>query len=1196
MFRSIANSRTLWLACAVVLSGGLGLLSANQRKTPAAQPSMVSPIRTTPAEASVPRAAPGQPGSRDREAGACCIGEVCTEMTDPLECLDMGGTFIEGVGCDPNPCVPQVSGCCLFDGVTGFDCVDVEGEAECAAMGGVLLSDPCPTEGQASACLYDPECYETIYESCCTAYEGTYVPGSSCAVGACCLSDGCIETYEAACEITGGYFFYGIECDDAPCAYKMHYPQRPDDAGWDVNATYPVVLADDWMCSETGWVKDIHFWGSWRNGIEGQIQSFILSIHDDIPANPPDEPYSRPGALLWELETDDFESIPLDASSMQGWYDPYTGEVLPDNHTSYQQYNIYLPENHWFSQEADTIYWLNISAVLEEPADAVWGWSSSQNHWNDDAVWALSDTFNWIDLWEPSESVTDIFSVEFDPYGTLINGSGSGFNGGEWYYYPNTGWWNQWFYDHPFDPQRHKTIQIEIDVTAWDPDLSGTLELAVNWSTPEWSLTGNPPGDPRVPPLPPLTDVEEGLYIGREILLDVDVTSFDEHYTLEFEIPDYNPEWVSIDVRGENFVILPDGLLTHECKGSLDLAYVITGGETDECCVVHLDEIKCLKVEPGWCYWHGGIPLGQDCMDTGPIGYCCLPDGLCDDQMIDSLCCELLGGEFTTPGTCGPDGACCSALATCQETTENCCDVVAGGAFIAGDDCSGDIGACCFEIGTCSDNTTANCCEELGGWHIAGGTCSSESGACCINDGTCKDGFTPECCTAIGGNYQGAGSICEQPLGGCCHGADFSCTRDTTETCCEDVGGFFHPGQNCSGTITRGCCFGDGSCNFLDELCCTDFGGFLASGHCIPTGACCYPGGGCVDTVADCCTGTGGTFVGVGKACAQDVCCAQDSDCAPDGNECTGEHCNVATGVCTYPPRPAGTPCGDQSDTECDNPNTCDGGGGCQDNNEPNGTPCTDDGNVCTYDYCTGGACTHPPNPDYSELIDSGEFEIDLDELNDIASWIEQAPGVSQVEFNIGGGGSYTDEEVCCPPTGPTTIKHTVEGSVSVNISVHFNIPGFEGGFDISLPFGIGSAGLTWAFGPYVTASTEGTNFTLTGTYIEPPCESGCIAVAFTLQLNVTIGVEAYIRAWTEIWFLGEFVAEAHIDAHGSGGVGISGGYVVYGSGCEPDSGVHIDPITFTASANLTVSWNDHVLGDFDTGEFEVTLFEGADL
>lgn len=49
--------------------------------------------------------------------------------------------------------------------------------------------------------------------------------------------------------------------------YKMHFPQLPDPTGWDVYAVAQlpgfsdVVLSDDFRCSETGWIKDIHFWG-----------------------------------------------------------------------------------------------------------------------------------------------------------------------------------------------------------------------------------------------------------------------------------------------------------------------------------------------------------------------------------------------------------------------------------------------------------------------------------------------------------------------------------------------------------------------------------------------------------------------------------------------------------------------------------------------------------------------------------------------------------------------------------------------------------------------------------------------------------------------------------------------------------------------------------------------------------------------
>jgi hypothetical protein len=41
--------------------------------------------------------------------------------------------------------------------------------------------------------------------------------------------------------------------------HKMHFPQMPDPVGWDVNF-HDFYLADDWRCSETGPVTDIHFW------------------------------------------------------------------------------------------------------------------------------------------------------------------------------------------------------------------------------------------------------------------------------------------------------------------------------------------------------------------------------------------------------------------------------------------------------------------------------------------------------------------------------------------------------------------------------------------------------------------------------------------------------------------------------------------------------------------------------------------------------------------------------------------------------------------------------------------------------------------------------------------------------------------------------------------------------------------------
>ena len=181
--------------------------------------------------------------------------------------------------------------------------------------------------------------------------------------------------------------------------YKMHFPQLPDPTGWDVNATYPKVLADDWQCSETGWVKDIHFWGSWEHGITGQIQAFMLSIHSDVPAGPTS--FSHPGPALWEHEITNPVVRPIDPTTQQGWYDPNTGTWRHPDHSNYFQYNIILPPDLWFWQDVNTIYWLDISAIVANPTATRWGWKTSLDHWNDDAVWGDYPAPQWSELTDP---------------------------------------------------------------------------------------------------------------------------------------------------------------------------------------------------------------------------------------------------------------------------------------------------------------------------------------------------------------------------------------------------------------------------------------------------------------------------------------------------------------------------------------------------------------------------------------------------------------------------------------------------------------------------------------------------------------------------------------------------------------------------------------------------------------------------
>lgn len=156
-----------------------------------------------------------------------------------------------------------------------------------------------------------------------------------------------------------------------------------------------------------------------------------------------------------------------------------------------------------------------------------------------------------------AQQITDNFFVTVGS-GIVLEGGGTGYNGGEWYVYPSN-WINQWFYDHPFDDTRGKIIHVEFDWTAMDPTCTVDIAVAVNWSTPAYSDLGK--GDTQ----PPLPGCDEGLYIVRETFLDVcEMVTDVRHEVFDFIIYDYNPEWVSIDVMGCNFEIM-NGVIVHEC-------------------------------------------------------------------------------------------------------------------------------------------------------------------------------------------------------------------------------------------------------------------------------------------------------------------------------------------------------------------------------------------------------------------------------------------------------------------------------------------------------------------------------------------------------------------------------------------------------------------------------------------------------
>jgi hypothetical protein len=184
--------------------------------------------------------------------------------------------------------------------------------------------------------------------------------------------------------------------------HKMHYPQMPDPNGWDVGGG---AVMDDFQCSESGPITDIHFWVSWKDDDTAwsAINNIELYLCSDIPDPDGDGPlYSMPGDFLWNYNTfyGGFEWRHAGEGD-QGWYTPgFPPETLPNDHVDYYQVNVHIPED-WpsgqFQQTAGTIYWLGIGFYLEDGTTQQIGWKTSLDHWNDAATWYYFDH----DLWYP---------------------------------------------------------------------------------------------------------------------------------------------------------------------------------------------------------------------------------------------------------------------------------------------------------------------------------------------------------------------------------------------------------------------------------------------------------------------------------------------------------------------------------------------------------------------------------------------------------------------------------------------------------------------------------------------------------------------------------------------------------------------------------------------------------------------------
>ncbi len=193
-------------------------------------------------------------------------------------------------------------------------------------------------------------------------------------------------------------------------SYKMHYPQLPMiDGGWDVCLCCQ-WLADDFVCSETGPITDIHFWVSFKEDMEFPLDDptiWDITIRDDAGG--------IPGAIRWTFSGGTIVTR-FYGQGPQGWLCPSPPALAippyppgPDHHGVYQVNITDLLEP--MIQERGTTYWLVMRAnVAWQPPPAV-GWKQATSFHQYPAQYDYG--LGWMPIFMATPETEEIYDLAF---------------------------------------------------------------------------------------------------------------------------------------------------------------------------------------------------------------------------------------------------------------------------------------------------------------------------------------------------------------------------------------------------------------------------------------------------------------------------------------------------------------------------------------------------------------------------------------------------------------------------------------------------------------------------------------------------------------------------------------------------------------------------------------------------------------
>ena len=178
--------------------------------------------------------------------------------------------------------------------------------------------------------------------------------------------------------------------------------------GYDVDATLPYVVADDFLCTNVSTITNIQIWSSFFENQQDTNLTFVLGIWSDaLPSIAGG--YSRPANLLW-TETFKAGSYTYSnyASGQESFYVPATGQLSTETTVYLYSFTPQVPFCQQGSSNSPVVYWLSVYAQPSiAGANAQYGWKTTTNHFRDDAVFGTVDSSgnagNWKELFSPAQ-------------------------------------------------------------------------------------------------------------------------------------------------------------------------------------------------------------------------------------------------------------------------------------------------------------------------------------------------------------------------------------------------------------------------------------------------------------------------------------------------------------------------------------------------------------------------------------------------------------------------------------------------------------------------------------------------------------------------------------------------------------------------------------------------------------------------